>query len=504
MNTVVKMLEAAYADFPDKKALADEYRSVTYAQYRNDARRIADRIIRDISKGQIKRPVAVLISRTVDPVIAFMGIVYSGNFYVPIDYTLPEERRNLILQELDPLGIIDARHKEDVIEGTYRFEDLLDGDPESAETDFYMEHTIDTDPLYSIFTSGSTGVPKGVLIAHRGVMDLVDVFDRAFGFDADCIFGNQAPFDFDVSVKDIYNSLYHGACVEVLPHKLFVMPKKLVAYLAERKVDTLIWAVSAVRIISDFKAFDTEEGQGIRGFRYVMFSGEVMPPKTINYWMERYPDAMYVNLYGPTEITCNCTYKVIDHMYPNDGILPAGKAFENTRIYLLDNEGNIITKQNEVGEICVEGTGLALGYYNNPEKTAEAFRRLPSEKGYADMLYHTGDLGYWNADMDIVFANRADSQIKHMGHRIELGEIEIALNAMPFITVACCIYDTKRERIVCVYQAAEEMRRQIVGELGKKLPKYMWPNKYIRYDQIPMNSHGKIDRASLRKMIIKD
>ena len=498
------MLEAAYAEYPEKTALSDECRSVSYEQYRNDARRIADRIIRDIAKGQIKRPVAVLISRTVDPIIAFMGIAYSGNFYVPVDYSMPEERRSLILQELNPLCVIDARHKEDRLEGTYKLSDLLDGDPESDLVDLYMEQTIDTDPLYSIFTSGSTGVPKGVLIAHRGVMDLVDAFDKAFGFDEDCVYGNQAPFDFDVSVKDIYNALYHCASVEVIPRKLFMVPKKLVSYLAERKINTLIWAVSAVRIISDFKAFDTLEDPSELCFRYVMFSGEVMPPKAINYWMGLYPDVMYVNLYGPTEITCNCTYKVIDQKYPDDGVLPAGKAFENTRVYLLDKEGNIITEKGKTGEICVEGSGLALGYYNNPGKTAEVFRTLSSVKGFADMLYHTGDLGYWNEDMEIVFRNRADSQIKHMGHRIELGEIETALNAIPFITAACCIYDTKREKIVCVYQADSDLRTEITEELAKKLPKYMRPNRYMRYDSMPMNSHGKIDRASLKKMIHND
>ena len=228
-----------------------------------------------------------------------------------------------------------------------------------------------------------------------------------------------------------------------------------------------------------------------------MFSGEVMPVRALNYWMDHVTGARYVNLYGPTEITCNCTYYEVTHRYKEDEMLPVGKPFVNTRVMLRDANGQFIQKPDEVGEICVSGTCLALGYWNNPQKTEEAFVQDPGITAYRSRMYATGDMGYYNADGNLVFASRKDYQIKHMGHRIELGEIEVALNAIPFLTISCCLYDKKNEKIVCFYQAKEPCKKEIVAELSKKLPKYMWPNVYEHYEALPMNKNGKIDRVAL-------
>ncbi|MBR5356093.1 MAG: AMP-binding protein, partial [Lachnospiraceae bacterium] len=362
------------------------------------------------------------------------------------------------------------------------------------------DNAIDTDPLYTIFTSGSTGVPKGVCVCHRSMIDLVNSFEEAFDFKHETVFGNQAPFDFDVSAKDIYNSLKVGGTVQVLPKKLFKMPKMLVGYLIERKVSTLIWAVSALRIVSDFKTM--EEGD-VPKLENIMFSGEVMPVKALNYWMDKVPDARYVNLYGPTEITCNCTYFEIKKRFNDDEMLPIGKAFKNTRVILKDEKGAVIKEKGKVGEICVMGTCLALGYWNNKEKTDAAFINNPTISAYEQKMYATGDMGYYNDDNDIVFASRRDFQIKHMGHRIELGEIEVALNAIPNLDVSCCLYDKENEKIVCFYQAKEECKKEIVMELSKKLPKFMWPNVYVHYKELPMNKNGKIDRVKLSETFKK-
>ena len=374
---------------------------------------------------------------------------------------------------------------------------------------------IDTDPLYAIFTSGSTGVPKGVLVSHRSVLDLTEAFGETFGFAEDAVFGNQAPFDFDVSVKDIYNAMHCGGRVEVVPHRMFVMPAMLMEYLASHGINTIIWAVSALRIVSDLKALDQMQTSVPVDLRHIMFSGEVMPVKSINYWIRFFPDAVYVNLYGPTEITCNCTYHILDRHYENDELIPIGKSFPNKRVFLLerpeedgDSEAEApavpriipVTEPDCRGEICVEGTGVALGYWNNPARTAESFTARPGAPATLNRIYRTGDLGYYNKDGDLMFAARADNQIKHMGHRIELGEIEAALNAIDFIDVACCFYDQKKEKIICVYQAEEDRRKQIIQALSDRLPKYMRPNRYLRMEQMPLNAHAKIDRRLLRTM----
>ena len=503
IRNVLEYLEASAEKHPDKTALQDEKEALTYREYVTRARTIATYLATHETRGLRNRPVAVIIDRNIRSITAFIGVVYSGNFYVPIDHTMPEERIRLIYDTLQPVAVLDARtDTRKPIEGAVSMEDMLAGEIDEELLGQIRQGAIDTDPLYSIFTSGSTGVPKGVVVCHRSVIDLVEAFADAFGFDDKMVHGNQAPFDFDVSVKDIYNAMRNGATVVVVPKKLFMLPKLLLEFLAQYRINTMIWAVSALRIVSDFKALDAVEE--VPDIRYIMFSGEVMPVKALNYWMDKVPGPLYVNLYGPTEITCNCTYFVVEGKQDEWKMLPIGKPFNNTRILLLDEKREKpVTKAGEVGEICVAGTSLALGYWNNPEKTRDAFFQDPTITAYPSTVYGTGDMAYYDEKGDLIFASRRDFQIKHMGHRIELGEIEVALNAIPFIETSCCLYDEARGKIVCFYQSQSEDTRAIVKLLGEKLPKYMWPNIFKRYDKLPMNKNSKIDRVKLKEEIQK-
>lgn len=504
-RSVLDYLEESAERFPDKIVFADDKNQVSYRVFREQAQAVATGLA-DSGKVGKNHPVVVLIERKIESLTGFFGVVYSGNFYVPVDYQMPAKRIELIFDTLKPKAAI-------VTEGTKRVMEQVDYDGWVVDLQELMEtpvkedvladiaaQRIDTDPLYAIFTSGSTGVPKGVLVGHRSVIDLIDNFKEEFGFDETMILGNQAPFDFDVSVKDIYSTLKNGGTMYVVPKVMFSMPAKLIDYLNENKINTVIWATSALRIVENLNVFSKKLPEHLRT---VMFSGEVMPNKVLNYWRKYLPEVMYVNLYGPTEITCNCTFYKVDRPFTDEESLPIGIAFKNTDILLLDDARKNEVQKGQVGEVCVRGSSLALGYYNNKEKTSEAFIQNPLNPMYPETIYCTGDLAQYAEDGNLMFISRKDHQIKHMGHRIELGEIEVAINALSFVEAACCIYDTVEEKIVLFYQAAEKCDRELLRSLGKSLPKYMFPNRLEYFDKLPLNKNAKIDRTLLKEKYIQ-
>ncbi len=496
---VLTYLEESVYQTPDKVAFADPDREVTYQELIRQTKSIGTYISRSM-RGERNKPVAVLIDRNVESLIAFLGVVYSGNFYVPVDGQMPRGRVERIFSTLQPAAVVGLRKDlgqlTDIASGVQRivYEDALDAKADETLLADIRRRAIDTDPLYAIFTSGSTGLPKGAVICHRSVIDLIEQFTAVFGFSSRNVFGNQAPFDFDVSVKDIYSTLKNGATLHVIPKVLFSFPIKLIAYINEKKINTAIWATSALRIVENLKALETTLPTSLEK---VMFSGEVMPNKVLNYWRRHLPNVMYVNLYGPTEITCNCSYYIVNRPFEDSEMLPIGIPFPNTDILVL-NSADKPVGEDEMGEICVRGTSLALGYYNNPAETSRGFCQNPLNPHYPELIYRTGDLGKYNARGELLFLGRGDTQIKHMGHRIELGEIEVAVNALPFLEAGCCLYDSREEKIVLFYQAPAACDKEILLGLREHLPKYMLPNRLLHFEKLPMNKNAKIDRVKLR------
>lgn len=504
MKNVIDYLEKAAKLYPNKIIFSDENHSITYKEFQSKAKKVGCAIYKG-TNGVRNKPVEVYIDRNIESLEIFFGVVYSGNFYVPVDSSLPDKRKKLITETLNP--VLRVVQDECIIESEVNSNLLIATLAELEERecdntllqDIYRKQ-IDTDPLYAIFTSGSTGTPKGVLVSHRSVLDLIDNFTETFNFSDSNIWGNQAPFDFDVSVKDIYSTIKNGGTMYVVPKRFFSMPKQLIDFLNEMKINTVIWATSALVIVANLKTFDKVFPKYLK---QVMFSGEVMPNKVLNYWREFLPAVQYVNLYGPTEITCNCTYYIVDREFDNEESLPIGGSFNNTDIILLDAERKREVNKGEIGELCVRGSSLALGYYNNSERTKEAFIQNPLNESYPELIYCTGDLVKYNERDELIFLSRRDFQIKHMGHRIELGEIEVLVNSMEFIQAAVCLYDKENEKIVLFYQALQECKKMIVEKLVESLPKYMWPNRFVWFEKLPLNKNAKIDRVKLKEELNK-
>lgn len=480
---------------PERTACVDETHSLSYQELCHISRAVGAALSQRIRPRQ---PVAIYMEKGCAALSAFFGVVYAGGFYSYFNPELPAARLQQIQSVLGASCVITDQAHRSVMEEIFPassillVEELMISQEDQSQLAAIRAAMIDTDPLYVNFTSGSTGLPKGVLVSHRSVLDFIDVFTDAFSFTQTDRIGNQAPFDFDVSVKDIYPCLKMGATLEVIPKKYFSVPKKLLDFLDDRKVTSLTWAVSALCIISMLKGFRYKVPTTLRR---VMFSGEVMPVKQLNYWRKYLPDVLYVNLYGPTEITCNCNYYIVDREFTEDQTLPIGVPFPNERVFLLDEEDHLVTEPGVLGEICVSGTALALGYYRNWEKTSEAFVQNPLNHRYLEPIYRTGDLGRYE-NGELYYVTRKDFQIKHMGHRIELGEIETAFQALDGISRVCCIYDEPNTKIIGFY-VGELEAKEIIERLTERLPRFMIPNVFRQVDEMPLTKNGKIDRKCL-------
>ena len=496
---VMEYLEHTVKRVPTKLAYANDQYGVTFQEVYDQSRAIGTFLQQ---QGLMKQPVVVFMNRHPKAILAYYGVIYSGNFYVPLDDEMPQSRIELILRNVNPKAIICDESTKAVVEAseykgiTYVFDDLVTTPIDETALQEVRLASLDTDPIYVVFTSGSTGTPKGVIACHRSVIDYIESLSDVLEFNEHTIFGNQTPLYLDACFKELYPTLKFGATAYIIPKSLFMFPLKLVEFLNEYKINTVCWVVSALTMISSFKVLDKLIPEHLHT---VAFGSEVFPMKQYQLWRKALPNAKFTNLYGPTEATgMSCYYKV-ERDFEEHEVLPIGKPFRNTEILLLDSEDKL-AQPGEIGEICIRGTCLTLGYYQDFARTQEVFVQNPLNTMYPELIYRTGDLGKINEHGELIFVSRKDYQIKHMGYRIELGEIEANVNAIEAIQMACCVYDKPTEKIVLFYVGDIEPR-DIIGGLKQRLPKYMIPNRIEKLDTMPLTTNGKIDRVLLKDKI---
>lgn len=498
---ILSYLEDKALRFPNKTALADDKLSLTFNQWLKQAQSIGTAIA-NASSNTIRRAVLVFVDRRIEGLVGAMGAVESGNFYVPIDCKMPFERVRLIADVCKPVAAVattDADLKTlDQIEFTgprFLYNEAKEHPTDQQALAMIREQIIDLDPVYSIFTSGSTGVPKGVVISHRGMIDLADWLVETFEFTDQDALGNQTPFYFDGSVKDICICLKSGATLNVIGKKYFTFTKHLMPFLNERNITAILWATSAIVLVGNSDILNIALPEHLR---LVTFAGEAMPAKQLRTWQEKLPNVRFVNLYGPTEITVDCTYFDVTRQYADNEYIPIGKACRNMQILVLKDD-DTEAAVGEVGELCVRGSGVALGYYDNRTKTDEVFVQNPLNPLYNDIIYRTGDLVKPEADGNLVFVSRKDFQVKHKGNRIELGEIEVAVNAIDGVTNAACIFDQEQDKLVLYYTTADGQPLDIINLVKERIPVYMFPEVVNHMVQMPYNMNGKIDRIELKR-----
>ena len=366
--------------------------------------------------------------------------------------------------------------------------------PDEALLRARREEILDIDPVYVLFTSGSTGTPKGIVIPHRAILDFTAWMTEFCGYTEDEVFGNQAPFYFDLSGKDVYQTLSLGASCRIFEKKYFTFPMLLLKAMEETGVTAINWATSAFHLVAASGALTKYAPTHLKK---AALGGEALQARYVNLWKAAVPGLQVVNMYGPTETTIDCAAMHLTREYRDDEPIPIGRACRNKQIILLKDDLSEAAP-GETGELCVRGSGLAAGYFADAEKTNAAFIQNPLCPDYRDILYRTGDMAVQREDGNFYFLARRDGQIKHMGYRIELGEIEVALHSLAGMQAAACLYDAARDRILCVYAGGMEPDA-LAKDLRKLLPKYMLPNLYEKLEALPYNANGKIDRVALKE-----
>lgn len=501
-ESILDFFEKTAETFFDKTAFGDTKGEISFSALKESAERIASALF---SLANLRRPVALFMDRSIRIPAALLGVLYSGNFYVPLDVEAPEERTKKILSSLEPAAIlIDAAlgERADAICKDYKgakriiYEDAADSQINKEALFCMREKIVSSDPAVAIFTSGSTGMPKGCLIYHANITAYIAWFTGRFEIDEKTVFGAQTPFYFSMSLSDTFSVLYAGASYHIVPKFYFTFPGALVPYLDERKINALYWVPSAYGILAKLDLFSYGKPKYLKK---LLFAGEVMPIKTLRYLRSYLPDALYANLFGPTETTDICGYYVVDREFAEGESLPLGKACENCRLFLVDEAGREIVEAGKEGELYAAGPFVALGYYRNAEKTREAFVQNPLQDAYPEIVYRTGDLAKYGDSGLLLYVGRKDFQIKRMGYRIELGEIEAAMSVAEGVGGAVCLYDGEKDRLILFCETDADNVSRIAETAKARLPAYMLPDKIVALPAFPLNANGKTDRLRLKK-----
>ena len=484
---ILNIIEETSAKFPNKAAFVYSDKIYTYSDACSTAKALATLVPEDIKNS----PICVIAERNAETAIYFLAVIYSGNFYVPIDPNAPSEKIQNIIDDCDCKVIFGSSRPNNYNGLFFTINDKPNAVCDIPELD-------ESSPLYMVYTSGSTGKPKGVLKSHGAVISFLEGYMATFDFSSDDIIGNQTPFFFDASAKDFYLSLKIGATLEIIPTEKFAMPTDLVEYLNERKITFISWVPTALSIVASLRTFNYILPEYLRK---VFFVGEVMPMKHLNVWRNALPDVQFVNLYGQSELAGISCYYEVHGEFADSETLPMGKPLCNCKLYLLDGD-TVITEPGKIGEIYVVSNALATEYYNDTDKTAKSF--IYKDFGEGEVrCFKSGDLASLDNNGNFIFASRSDFQIKHLGHRIELGEIEAIAGALPEIKRCACLYNSEKQAIVLFVEAYDTniTPKEIKHILRQKLSSYMLPEKVKILDSLPINANGKIHRTKLKEML---
>jgi amino acid adenylation domain-containing protein len=529
--TLDRLVEEAAARAPNAPAVTFGAETKSYRELDSEAS-----IISGMLAGLGVRPgdrVGLYMPKSIRAVSSILGIMRSGAAYVPIDPGAPPDRARFILEHCQVAALVaggaplqallksggtppapaiavadDTALEELGAAGFRRITRLEDAIAHGALApearmiggSWRSRRPIDSDLAYVLYTSGSTGTPKGVAITHAQSLAFVRPAAAVFELTASDVLVSHAPFNFDLSVIDLYCAFFAGASVVLIPERFGAFPVK-VSELVERAGVT-VWN-SVPSALVQLTTHGRLAERDLSRLRLIMFAGEPYPVRHLRALRAIAPKSKLLNIYGQTEANSS-TYYSIDRIPEDDHApIPIGKTFPNYDVFALDLEGKHVALPGVEGELYVRGGAVASGYFRDPDRTALAFVQHPLEPGRRDIVYKTGDRVMYDQNGDLIFLGRADAVVKVRGFRVELGEIEAVAGAIGGIAECAAIPVPNEEttnRLVLfatLTEGANVEAGMVLDAIAQKLPRYMIPEKVIFDPGLPRNANGKIDRRAL-------
>lgn len=513
-----QLLEKSARTHPERAAVVDRDRSVTYAELDAGANRLAHLLIQlGVARGD---RVGLYLDKSLEAIIGIYGVLKAGAAYVPLDPQAPTARLGYIAGNCGIRCLITGREKAKqwgrlVADGAAlesvvvvnAGDDALDEVPAGvhAVSGEALERQpgtapaaapIDMDLAYILYTSGSTGQPKGVMLSHLNGLTYVKWAIDELDIGPEDRLSCHAPLHFDLTILDVFAAAGAAAALVLVPPKTSVFPTEVARFIESNRI-TLWYSVPSILSMLVQRA-QLSPG-AFPQLRTVVFAGEVFPTKYLRQLMALLPHARFYNLYGPTE-TNVCTYYRVDGL-PDEraGDIPIGRAIANVDCYVVD-DGRLV-EPGEVGELYVRGSTVMRGYWADPEKTSQRLVPNPFATEVVDPVYRTGDLVQESADGNYRFLGRRDNQIKSRGYRIELGEIETALYDHPAV-VECAVVPVPDDLVTNIIKAYVVVtdgatEKDLVRFCADRIPRYMVPTSFEFRELLPKTSTGKIDRRAL-------
>ncbi len=501
-----EIFERRVSQSPDSIALVVGDTSLSYSQLNSRANRIAHYLL-GLGVGP-ETFVGICIDRSIDLIAAVLGVNKAGAAYIPIDPNYPEDRIDYLLENSSVQLVISETARKSIFSESIPTVIFLDSETTSdGEQNILREcptHNIPPEDIqltpknlaYVIYTSGSTGLPKGVMIQHDGLVNVIEDNSRRFHVSQESRFLQSTPISFDAATWVIYMTLTKGGELHLL-EDLKLPTRQLTQLINHSKISHLMMTPSNLVLLDPGR---------LENLRCVVVGGEKCNESLAGKWLEHVD---FFNAYGPTEASI-CSTVCSAANAPNFGI---GKPLNNVQVYVLGPDKELMPT-NAVGELFIGGIQLARGYLNDLEKSVQKFIQNPFSDQEGERIYATGDLVSWRSDGSLQYRGRIDDQIKLRGFRIEPGEIESAINQFPGIDncVVTCVDQESSEGILVAYivlNAEKQVEYSNISLslhefLKKSLPEFMLPQRFIQIDSMPLSANGKVDLNSLPAVNFED